>query len=192
MQPIGRRTFKTIRKGSPAEDNPTLPFISSQTCPILVGLGLPDEFQFDVTSGMSGIAIEVLATRRYGVQIATVGLSPVFGGNRINDFGQECFNASKAWASGVLARGDGVGWSWVKRNTRGSWNPTSRETESVLWKAGTNHCPIQTRIPQRTNWVTAHKIRNIYIRRRRVPLSEVCSSISENFHLVYTSGIEQS
>ena len=41
-------------------------------------------------------------------------------------------------------------------------------------------------------WVTIHNARNIYIRRRRVPLSEVYSSISENFHLVYTSGIEQS
>ena len=41
-------------------------------------------------------------------------------------------------------------------------------------------------------WVTIHNARNIYIRRRRVPLSEVYSSISENFHLAYTSGIEQS
>ena len=45
---------------------------------------------------------------------------------------------------------------------------------------------------QRSDWVTIHNARNIYIRRRRVPLSEVYSSISENFHLAYTSGIEQS
>ena len=41
-------------------------------------------------------------------------------------------------------------------------------------------------------WVTIHNTGNIYIRCRRVPLSEVYSSISENFHLAYTSGIEQS
>ena len=41
-------------------------------------------------------------------------------------------------------------------------------------------------------WVTVHKTWNIYIRHRRVPLSEVYSSISESFHLAYTSGIEQS
>ena len=39
--------------------------------------------------------------------------------------------------------------------------------------------------------MTIRNARNIYIRRRRVPLSEVYSSISENFHLAYTSGIEQ-
>ena len=40
--------------------------------------------------------------------------------------------------------------------------------------------------------MTIHKTRNIYIRRRRVPLSEVYSSISENFHLAYASGVERS
>ena len=43
-----------------------------------------------------------------------------------------------------------------------------------------------------TYWVTIHNARDIYIRRRRVPLSEVYSSISENFHLAHTGGIEQS
>ena len=37
--------------------------------------------------------------------------------------------------------------------------------------------------PLRRYWVTDRKTRDIYIRRRRVPLSEVYSSISENFHL---------
>ena len=40
--------------------------------------------------------------------------------------------------------------------------------------------------------MTVHKTRNISVRHRRVPLSEVYSSISENFHLARTSGIEQS
>ena len=42
------------------------------------------------------------------------------------------------------------------------------------------------------NWVAIRKTRNIYICRRRVPLSKVCSSISENFHLAYTGGTGQS
>ena len=41
-------------------------------------------------------------------------------------------------------------------------------------------------------WVTVRKTRDIYICRGRVPLSEVYSSISENFHLVHTNGIGQS
>ena len=40
--------------------------------------------------------------------------------------------------------------------------------------------------------MTVRKTRDIYIRRRRVPLSEVYSSISENFHLVHTSGTGKS
>ena len=43
-----------------------------------------------------------------------------------------------------------------------------------------------------SQWVTIHNARSIYIRRRRVPLSEVYSLISENFHLAFTSEIEQS
>ena len=41
-------------------------------------------------------------------------------------------------------------------------------------------------------WVTVRKTRDMHIRRRRVPLSEVYSSISENFHLMYTNGTGQS
>ena len=41
-------------------------------------------------------------------------------------------------------------------------------------------------------WVTVRKTRDIHIRRRRVPLSEVYSSISENFHLMHTNGTGQS
>ena len=41
-------------------------------------------------------------------------------------------------------------------------------------------------------WITVRKTRDIYIRRRRVLLSEVYSSISENFHLVHTNGTGQS
>ena len=40
--------------------------------------------------------------------------------------------------------------------------------------------------------MTVHKTRDIYIRRRRVPLSEVYSPISENFYLAYTNMTEQS
>ena len=50
-------------------------------------------------------------------------------------------------------------------------------------------CIILLNLP---NWVAIRKTRNIYIRRRRVPLSKVCSSISENFHLAYTGGTGQS
>ena len=40
--------------------------------------------------------------------------------------------------------------------------------------------------------MTVRKTRDIYIRCRRVPLSEVYSSISENFHLLHTNGTGQS
>ena len=43
-----------------------------------------------------------------------------------------------------------------------------------------------------SHWVTVCKTRDIYIRHRRVPLSEVYSSISVNFHLVHTNGTGQS
>ena len=36
-------------------------------------------------------------------------------------------------------------------------------------------------------WVTIHKTRDLNIRRRRVSLAEIYCSISENFHIVYTS-----
>ena len=40
--------------------------------------------------------------------------------------------------------------------------------------------------------VTVRKTRDTYIRRRRVPLAEVCCSISQNFRIVYANEIGQS
>ena len=40
--------------------------------------------------------------------------------------------------------------------------------------------------------MTVRKTRDVYIRRRRVPLAEVCCSISENFRIVCTNEIGQS
>jgi len=38
-----------------------------------------------------------------------------------------------------------------------------------------------------SHWVTVPRTRDIYIRRRRVPLAEVYCSVSENFPLVWTN-----
>jgi len=38
-----------------------------------------------------------------------------------------------------------------------------------------------------SDWVTVPRTRDIYIRRRRVPLAEVYCSVSENFPLVWTN-----
>ena len=40
--------------------------------------------------------------------------------------------------------------------------------------------------------MTVRKTKDIYIRRRRVPLAEVCCSVSQNFHIVCANEIGQS
>ena len=40
--------------------------------------------------------------------------------------------------------------------------------------------------------MTVRKTKDIYIRRRRVPLAEVCCSVSQNFRIVYANEIGQS
>ena len=40
--------------------------------------------------------------------------------------------------------------------------------------------------------MTACKTKDAYIRRRRVPLAEVCCSVSQNFRIVYANEIGQS
>ena len=71
-------------------------------------------------------------------------------------------------------------------------SPESDSDSEVPSESDRDSVYYECRCPNSIYWVTIHNARNIYIRRRRVPLSEVYSSISENFHLVYTSGIEQS
>jgi hypothetical protein len=41
-------------------------------------------------------------------------------------------------------------------------------------------------------WVTIHNTRSYYIRRRRVPLAEGYSLISENLHIAYANETERS
>jgi hypothetical protein len=41
-------------------------------------------------------------------------------------------------------------------------------------------------------WVAVHKTRDVYIRRRRVPLAEFYCSIREDFHIAYVNGTRAS
>ena len=77
--------------------------------------------------------------------------------------------------------------STTRRNGRGPDSSLKRQ-----WVFVWIHVHTVAALWTVTHWVTVRMARDIYIRRRRVPLSEIFPSISENFHLAHTNGTGQS